>query len=228
MTKLKQNIDNFLPLCEKSLKQILDSLQSKKNVFGTNKVRKSIESEKDLEQKLDLIVPLQIGDYFSNISKVERVEFEKKLINKNPHDIVLTFCGAKIVVEVKRIRETERCNETSKDMIKSNYWKELIDNGEMKKLTKLIIDDKYRQLENSYPNIIFIVSKDLYFRADNTQDSAKEIIRFDSKFYYPNFEGSQYNMLNALLHMDENTCEINGYSVFNNYIVEKLISLLNQ
>ncbi|MBW1716996.1 MAG: hypothetical protein JRH08_16685 [Deltaproteobacteria bacterium] len=207
------------------LNELKACLEKKANVKGLGNILRSIQKAGDTEAKLDHVAELEIGLYFSTIGEVE---FEKKLKKATPHDIVLTFKGKKIVIEVKRIRKTERNNILVQEMPESGDLVEIRDKGEFGKLIRKIVDEKYPQLEDSYLNIICIVSKDIFFGAGNIQDAAKEIIRYGNERFYPDYVGSKYENLNALSHMNENTGEVRTFPVHGNGTITALIKELNR
>lgn len=210
-------------MLEAKIKSLIESLSPKSNICGIDRVLRMINNQADLEAKLDHYFQLEIGNYFSTVAGVE---FEKRLENITPHDLVLNYRGSEIVVEVRRIRKTERHIETIDQLIKSDKFIEIIENGEFGKLIRIIRDGKCPQLENNFPNIIFFVSKDIFFRAIIVEDAANEILRYQNNKYYPNYEGGFYNKLNAIFHLDENTRTINSVPVYENTIVLSLMKEL--
>jgi hypothetical protein len=176
-----------------------------------------------LEDKMDHVILLEVGIVLSSVGKVE---FEKKILKSNPHDIVLIFNCTEIIIEVKRIRKTTRHDEIVKEMLNSDNFIEVEDKGEFRKLISKIVDEKYEQLEDGYPNIVLIVSRDIFFMATNVQDAASEIMRLSNHSFYPNYNGDQYIKLNALLHMDENIGKIKGFPVHRNEVINDLIKEL--
>lgn len=224
MTKKKSSADDAPRMCGRNLDEITRSLNGKKSVNGIDRVLKLIKTAQDPEDKLDFMCQLIIGKYFSDVAEVE---FEKLLSNTSPHDIVLTFDHVQIVVEVKRIRTTGRHYETVEDLLESNDFIEIEDQGELGKLILNIKNNKYKQLERDYSNIIFIVSKDLFFDATKVQDAATEIIRLKSTFYCKEYQGSQYEKLHALFHMNEDTCDVESCPVFEDEHVQALREALN-
>lgn len=216
-----------MPVTEKCVLDRLEkakkTLEKRTNISGITKVLKNIDQTTDLEEKLDHIVLLETGCFLSNAGAVN---FENELNNTTPHDIVLNFREAQIVVEVKRIRETSRHKDIIEEMEKAEDFIEIKDKGEFRKLISKILDEKHPQLEDDYLNIIFLVSKDINYRADNVQDASCEIKRYLNKFFYPENEQSQYNNLHALFFMDENTGNISGNIVFKNDVIVALMKKL--
>ena len=207
----------------KKIEELLPILNNKESVYGVDKVRKSLDSAKTLDDKMDHVTLLEVGIVLSSLGKLE---FEKKLKKPNPHDIVLTFKCTEIVVEVKRIRKTTRHDEIEQEMLNTDNFVELEDKGELRRLVSKIVDEKYKQLEDEFPNIVLIASKDIFFMATNVQDVASEIMRFQNQTIYPNYNGDLYIKLNALFHMNENTGEIKGFHVHRNEVIDDIIKEL--
>ncbi|MFH0959193.1 MAG: hypothetical protein V1897_10865 [Pseudomonadota bacterium] len=207
----------------KKIEGLLPILNNKGNVYGVDKVLKNLNSAKTLEDKMDHVILLEVGIVLSSVGIVE---FEKKLLKPNPHDILLTFKCTEVVIEVKRIRKTTRHDEIVKEMFNTDNFIEVEDKEEFRKLISKIVDEKYDQLEDGYPNIVLIVSKDIFFRATNVQDAASEIMRLPNHSFYPDYNGDLYIKLNALLHMNEITGEVKGFPVHRNEVINDLINEL--
>lgn len=127
-------------------------LSEKDNVCGLEKVLQNIrnlekvisrtsQDKECLEESIcDCPVELTVGQHYATVANIE---FQKQLTARNPHDIVLTFEGIDIVVEVKRQRKSARHDEVSRQLDSSRGLVEIKDEGEFSKLIRQITVEKY-------------------------------------------------------------------------------------
>jgi len=142
------------------------------------------------EAARDHLAVFRVGHLFVNIEC--KLFFEESMNASNPHDLIVSYQGEKVVIEVKRLRKEKQAgDEFEKKLLNSDRFEEVPHNARILSTVVQIIRNTACQLEPDQRNIIWFVSANILFNAEDIKAGrwfeilGHRLLPDDDEFYQP-------------------------------------------